>query len=53
MYINFVIKNERLEWYKRRSLFAYKATQNNSGTLVATLLKWKNENNSIELILTH
>ena len=28
-----------LECYKKRSLFAYTATQNNSNTLAATLLK--------------
>ena len=47
MYRTFGILNERLECYKRRSLFAKSAIQNNSDTLAITYLKWKNENNSI------
>ena len=35
-----------LESYKKRSLFAHRATQNNSDTLATTVLKWNNENNS-------
>ena len=46
MYVIFVIENEKWEWYKKSSLFANRATQNNSDTLVAALLKWNNEANS-------
>ena len=47
VYINikFYIQNERIEWYKKLSLFAYRA-QNNLNALATTLLKWKNDNNS-------
>ena len=46
MYIKFDIKNQRLELYKKCSLFAYGPIQNNLDTLAFTLLKWNNENNS-------
>ena len=46
MYIKLVSKNERLEWYKKRLLLAYKATQSNSDALAATHLKLRNKNNS-------
>ena len=46
MHIKFVIKNEKLEWYEKRSLFAKWATQNNSDTLAAIHIERKNENNS-------
>ena len=39
MYIKFYIQNERLEWYKKDSLFACRATQNNPDTLAATHFK--------------
>ena len=39
MYVQLYIKNERLEWYKKRSLFSKWAIQNNSDTLEATLVK--------------
>ena len=42
MYIKFDIYNERLEWYKKRSVFAKWAIQNNSDALAATHIKWKN-----------
>ena len=53
MHTKFNIKNENSVWYKKRSLFACRAIQNNLDTLAATLLKRNNENNSIELNLTH
>ena len=43
-----LILNERLEWYKKPSLFAYRATQSNSVILAATFLKWKNEKLELE-----
>ena len=43
MHTKFVIKNEKLEWYKKRSLFTKWVMQNKSDTLAATPL---NENNS-------
>ena len=46
MYIQFVTSNERLEWYKKRSLFAKLSIQNNSDALAATHIKRKNENNT-------
>ena len=39
MNIKFDIKNEKLDWYKKGSLFAKWAIQNNSDTLAATHLK--------------
>ena len=45
IHITFIIKNIRLELNEKRSLFAYRTTQNNSDTLAATLLKCKKENN--------
>ena len=44
-YIKFVIENLRLKCYKKRLLFTYRATQNNSDALAATHLKWNNKNN--------
>ena len=35
-----------LEWYKRNSIFAEWTIQNNSDTLSAAQIMWKNENNS-------
>ena len=46
MHIKFIIYNERLEWYKKGSLFAKWAIQNKSDALAAAHLKWKNENNT-------
>ena len=43
MYIKFNTKNERLEWYKKRSLSAKWAIQNNSDMIGATRLKNKIE----------
>ena len=53
MDVNFLIENERLEWHKMHSLLSYGTIQNNSNPLAATLLKWNNENNQLQLILTH
>ena len=47
MYIKFDIKNESLEWHKKRLIFAKRVIQNNSDALVATHIKRKNENNSM------
>ena len=47
MDIKIDIQSERLEWYKKRSLFSKLATLNNSDILADTHLKGKNENNSI------
>ena len=44
MYIKSDIWNERLEWYKKRYLFAYRVTQNNSNAWSSnthTVKKWK------------
>ena len=41
MYVKFDFLNEKLEWHKKRSLSAYRATQNNSDTLAFILLKRK------------
>ena len=46
MSIKFEIWNESLECYKKHSLFAKCAIQNNSDALAATHLKWKNYNDS-------
>ena len=46
MHIKFNIYNEIIEWYKKRLLFAYRATQNNSDAFGSTLLKPNNKNNS-------
>ena len=42
MHIKLDIKNERLEWYKKSSIFAKWAIQNNSDALAATHIKGKN-----------
>ena len=39
MYIKFDTQNEQLEWYKKRSISAKRATQNNSDALAATHIK--------------
>ena len=39
MHIKFDILNESLEWYKKRSIFAKGAIQNNSDALAATHIK--------------
>ena len=39
MYIKFDIQNERLEGYKKRSIFAKSAIQNNLDALAATHVK--------------
>ena len=39
MHIKFDIKNESLEWYKKRSICAKWAMQNNSEALAATHIK--------------
>ena len=44
MYVKFDVSNERLEWYKKRLIFAEWVTQNNSDALSATLLKWNDKN---------
>ena len=49
MYIKFDIKNEKLEWYKKRTLFAKWAVQNNSDALAAAHIKQKKENNSTRI----
>ena len=41
MDIKFSIKNEWLQWYKKRSLFAKWAIQNNSDVLAVTHIKEK------------
>ena len=46
MHIKFEILNKILEWFKKRSLFAYRGTEKNFNTLAATLLKLNYENNS-------
>ena len=46
MYVKFNTKNESLEWYKKRSIFAKWAILNNADALAATPIKWKNLNNS-------
>ena len=46
MYIKFDILNERLKWYKKRSIFAKWARQNNYDALAATHIKRKNKNSS-------
>ena len=46
MHIKLDIKNERLEWHKKLSLFAKWAAQNKSDALIATHIKGKNKNNS-------
>ena len=40
--MKFNIENERLEWYKKRVLFAKWAIQNNSDALEAAHINWKN-----------
>ena len=45
MHVKFYALNERLEWYKKRSLFAKWVIQKNSGTL-AVIHSCKNESNS-------
>ena len=45
MHIKFGILNERLEWHKKRLIFAKWTIQNNSDALAATHIKWKNEKN--------
>ena len=47
---NQMFKNKRLERYKKRLLFACRATQNNLDTFVVTIFTQKNENNSFTLI---
>ena len=47
MHIKLAMQSERLERYKKRSLFAYRATENSLDALAATLIKRKNENNLI------
>ena len=42
MYIKFNTQNERLEWYKTRSLFAKWAIQNNSDAIAAIQIELKN-----------
>ena len=44
MHIKFDVQNEKLELYKKRSLFGNWVIQNNPDTLAATHLKRKNEN---------
>ena len=39
MHIKFNTQNKRLEWYKKRSLFAKWAIQNNSDALAETHMK--------------
>ena len=39
MHIKFNTKNESLQWYKKRSLFAKWAMQNNSAALAAAQIK--------------
>ena len=50
MHIKFNI--ERLEWHKKRSIFAKWAIQNNLYALAATHIKWKTKITQLELILT-
>ena len=47
MDIKFDTKEERLDWYKKRSLFAKWTIQNNFDALAVTDIKGKNSNNSI------
>ena len=47
MYVKFDIKNEKVEWYQKRLIFAKWAIQNDSDALAATHKKGKNETNSI------
>ena len=42
MYIKFDIKNEKLEWYKKRSVFAKCVIQNNSNALANALAMHSN-----------
>ena len=56
MHINFDILNERLEWHKKRLIFAKWAIQNNSDALAITKITQLDKKNKItqfELILTH
>ena len=53
MLIKFAILNERLKWYKKRSLFAKWAIQNNSDTLAATRISEKTKMTQLEFILAH
>ena len=54
MYIKFDIYNEMLEWYKKRTIFAKRAVENNSNAIAATDIKWKKTKiTQHELILTH
>ena len=48
MYIKFDIENERLEWYKKRSIFAKWAIQNNSYALAATHTEMPTFKNSFQ-----
>ena len=43
MDIKFNLWKKRLKWYKKRSVLAKWALQNNSDALAATHIKWKNE----------
>ena len=45
MHIKFDVLNERLEWYKKPSIFTKWVIQNNSDSLEATYIKWKNQKN--------
>ena len=51
MYIKLDIWNERLKWYKKRSIFAKWAIQNNSDAFATTHGKWKRLINSSWVIL--
>ena len=53
MFTKFDTYNERLEWYKKGSLLAKWAMQNNSDALAAAHLSEKTKITHFELILTH
>ena len=53
MYIKLDIQNEKLERYKKRSVFAKWPIQNNSNALAATHMKSKAKITLLELTLTY
>ena len=53
MYVKFDIESERLEWYKKRSLFAKWKIQKQFRCISSSTHKVKNEETQLDLILTH
>ena len=48
-----ILEKKKVEWYKKRLIFAKGGIQNTSDALAATQIKWKNELSQHDLISVH